>query len=1184
MTGTMRFAPVFFVAVFLLAPLAARADTKVYEMDITGGIYAASDIRNFAINMSNAMTVYGVNTATPSSYAYNSMATTFTYGGVSGETATCPQLGGCGFYQLPATNGAYFTLDGVKIGSSITVKHGWDATVYYALCKPWDALSVDEFLNYTYDCDALVTSDQASNWRYTTKTLALWIPSPPVPVPTRDIAVVSPIAYGASSTLTMTSTDATSCTLGYYDAAGTFQTSAVTPNTTVTQSSGALTEDRTYYFQCINSVYTLAWQTATVDVGAAPLSCTLPWGGTLASDASVTAYQSSSVASPATCISPTNSETRTCTDGTLSGTYTNQACTVTVPRVNGSCGTGVDYANNKTYAYTATGYAPDKQCAVGATNSTAFPAAGGMASWACLGTGGGADASCWATRNAAPVNGACGTANGRSYTYGSTGYGSYTQCTVADTSSSTAFPAAGTTVYWTCLGANDGTNASCSASQNAGTSCTLPWGGTLASGFSVIAYQSSSVASPSSCTSQTRTCTNGTLSGTYTNQTCTVTYACLGGIPANGSAFPAPDNTGLRSNVGYSYSLVDTATKCQFYCKSGYAYSGGSCVSTSKVNGTCDSKHYKCLAGSSVNNQNNYNAYSWLCTGRNGGTTVPCSESKVGVCDSTHYKCLWGASTNNVSGAIAYTWTCSNGYPTQCSEAKPLPDLSATVPTPTSGVVGQDINFSATVSNTGGLGAGRFQNLIQVSNENMTSTYALLNTGMVNSLAGGLSTTISYRYFRLNTAGTYKIRACADEDTNWRGMVTESNETNNCSAWTTLTITSPDLTTGSISPVSAIPGAGTLFSATVSNTGAPTSASFYTLFQSASNPGGGNATDIGTYYQQASLTDGGSATARFSYAFPSAGTYYLRACADKNSMGNLGVISESNENNNCGAWTAIAVATLDALDACGPGSGATPQNPEPTGASACSTGALNPNSPADTALAWNWSCGAVTACSAPKYGCTIATDPNYNPSGPSNDYSCAGTCNNGATNPPACNFFPPTATLSSDASAVDVGQSTILRWSSSGALSCTFVGTPTNGISTGGATSGSVSTGALNTAGTEIYQISCTGAGGTALDSVSVDVLAQEATISADPMRVATGDNSTISWSARGVTSCIVSGPASPPYLASGNADNSNNFTENSPYAAPITGQSTFTITCKTNGADAVDSVTVNILSLFKEF
>lgn len=62
---------------------------------------------------------------------------------------------------------------------------------------------------------------------------------------------------------------------------------------------------------------TITWGSGTCSVA----SCTLPWGGTLASGASVTAYYSS--LPTGAC----NSETRTCTAGTLSGSYTNQACT-----------------------------------------------------------------------------------------------------------------------------------------------------------------------------------------------------------------------------------------------------------------------------------------------------------------------------------------------------------------------------------------------------------------------------------------------------------------------------------------------------------------------------------------------------------------------------------------------------------------------------------------------------------------------------------------------------------------------------------------------------------------------------------------------------------------------------------------------------------------------------------------
>jgi len=43
------------------------------------------------------------------------------------------------------------------------------------------------------------------------------------------------------------------------------------------------------------------------------------------------------------------------------------------------------------------------------------------------------------------------------------------------------------------------------------------------------------------------------------------------------------------------------------------------------------------------------------------------------------------------------------------------------------------------------------------------------------------------------------------------------------------------------------------------------------------------------------------------YEFTSAGTYYIRACADKRSSSDTGTIIETNENNNCGPWTTFIV-------------------------------------------------------------------------------------------------------------------------------------------------------------------------------------------------------------------------------------------------------------------------------------
>lgn len=133
-------------------------------------------------------------------------------------------------------------------------------------------------------------------------------------------------------------------------------------------------------------------------------------------------------------------------------------------------------------------------------------------------------------------------------------------------------------------------------------------------------------------------------------------------------------------------------------------------------------------------------------------------------------------------------------------------------------------------------------------------------------------------------------------------------------------VTQPDLTAGSVStipatsPISATAGTATTFSATISNIGTGTTgAGFTNLFQRANDVLGNGATDIGTSAQSTALSGGATATASFSYTFATAGTFYMRVCADKSSAGDAGTITEpqpfpNGEFNNCGEWTAVTVA------------------------------------------------------------------------------------------------------------------------------------------------------------------------------------------------------------------------------------------------------------------------------------
>jgi hypothetical protein len=84
--------------------------------------------------------------------------------------------------------------------------------------------------------------------------------------------------------------------------------------------------------------------------------------------------------------------------------------------------------------------------------------------------------------------------------------------------------------------------------------------------------------------------------------------------------------------------------------------------------------------------------------------------------------------------------------------------------------------------------------------------------------------------------------------------------------------------------------------------------------------------------------------------------------------------------------------------------------------------------------------------------------------------------------PPPTPVPPPTVELRANPSSIQAGGSSTLEWSSTNANRCT--GSPAN-FSTGGATAGSAS---VAPAATTTYSVTCTGAGGSANDSVRVTV------------------------------------------------------------------------------------------------
>jgi prepilin-type N-terminal cleavage/methylation domain-containing protein len=129
-------------------------------------------------------------------------------------------------------------------------------------------------------------------------------------------------------------------------------------------------------------------------------------------------------------------------NGTNTGT--NDSCSANLI-VNGSCGTA-----NKTYIYDIITYGTDTFCTSGTAPvpDPSFPGIGGSTNWTCVGLNTGTTANCTASRNNDPINGTCGTKNGK-----------YASSTPTGTAACTAGTITGMTgsYSWTCAGQYGGT-------------------------------------------------------------------------------------------------------------------------------------------------------------------------------------------------------------------------------------------------------------------------------------------------------------------------------------------------------------------------------------------------------------------------------------------------------------------------------------------------------------------------------------------------------------------------------------------------------------------------------------------------------------------------------------------------------------------------------------------------------
>jgi trimeric autotransporter adhesin len=156
----------------------------------------------------------------------------------------------------------------------------------------------------------------------------------------------------------------------------------------------------------------------------------------------------------------------------------------------------------------------------------------------------------------------------------------------------------------------------------------------------------------------------------------------------------------------------------------------------------------------------------------------------------------------------------------------------------------------------------------------------------------------------------------------------------------------------------------------------------------------------------------------------------------------------------------------------------------------------------------------------------------------------------------------PTVTLTASSTTVASGGKSTLTWSSTNATSCVASGGWSGTI----APTGTQSTTALSAA--TKYTATCTGAGGSATQSVTVSVAAATPALSfsANPSSIASGNSTTLSWSSTNATACTASGGWTGSQAMSG-----------SKTTGALSANQTYMLNCTGPGGSATQSVSVAV-------
>ena len=153
----------------------------------------------------------------------------------------------------------------------------------------------------------------------------------------------------------------------------------------------------------------------------------------------------------------------------------------------------------------------------------------------------------------------------------------------------------GCDAHATCSATSGGVQCKCNAGfsgdgKTCAADCALPWGGSLASGQSVTAWQSATVACGGTCASELRTCSNGVLSGSNANAACTAA-TCSGQCPAITAHF----DWGTSSGGPCQVDIPAGTSTGWYYTNKTDAYLGGLYATCDTASGTWQFQQQKCV-------------------------------------------------------------------------------------------------------------------------------------------------------------------------------------------------------------------------------------------------------------------------------------------------------------------------------------------------------------------------------------------------------------------------------------------------------------------------------------------------------------------------------------------------------------------------------------------------------------